>query len=209
MSALASQRRVDTEALRPLMPVAAVLRHFGIEAAKEKGRIRCPVHAGENSQVLSYDATRWHCFNCEAGGDVFDLVMALRGCGFREALAVIAELAGLAVAGLPRIDRAEIARRETIARRRAALRRWRVERLRQFLNLVGDLGRDADQLGAYYAERERRDDPDRWRLLGALHWDLTRAEYMAALLSTTDEGKWAELWLAEQRGELLTPGDLA
>lgn len=204
-----SATRVDTDAMRKAVPVAAALRSLGVEAPKEKGRCRCPVHNGENGQALSYDASRWHCFVCGAGGDVYALVMSVHRCGFREALAVVADLAGVGVDGLPTIDRGELERREKITRRREALRRWRGERLGAFLDLVGTLGRDADRLGVWYAAPERRGDPERWRLLGSLHWDLTRAEYMAALLSTEDEAKWAELWLAEQRGDLLRPEDLA
>lgn len=208
MSATIARRRIDTDALRPLVPVAAALRHFGIEAPREKGRARCPVHGGENPQALSYDATRWRCFACEAGGDVYALVMAVERCGFHEALAVVAELAGVSVDGMPTIDRREIERRQTIERRREALRRWRNERLRQWNNLIARLSRDADLLGAWYATPERRGDPDRWRILGSVHDDLARAEYVAALLSIEDEERWAALWLAEHDGELLTPEDL-
>jgi hypothetical protein len=49
---------------------------------------RCPVH-DERTASCRVNAKggcwRWKCFGCGAGGDAFDLVMKLEGCGFREA----------------------------------------------------------------------------------------------------------------------------
>lgn len=194
--------RVDTDALRALVPVAMALREHGADVRGERGRCACPIHGGDNPHSFSYDRTRWHCYACGAGGDVYGLVMALRRCDFRTALAGVAELAGVRVDGLPRIERTEIARRDQLTRRRAAMDRWHRERRRRWGNRVGDLGREAARLGAYFAASERRDDPRRWDMLDSVHWDLARAEATLASLSTNDEAEIAELWLAERRGEL-------
>ena len=42
-------------------------------------RGRCPVHGGDNPQsfVVYAEEGRFHCFSCQAGGDVIDLCQAL------------------------------------------------------------------------------------------------------------------------------------
>lgn len=49
----------------------------------------CPVHAERTPSCEvrrgKDGAWRWKCFGCSKGGDVFDLVVALEGCTFREA----------------------------------------------------------------------------------------------------------------------------
>ncbi len=55
----------------------------------------CPVHKGEGPN-LSIDPKRgaFKCFVCDAGGDVIDLVMAVRGSTFPQAVRELAGIAG-------------------------------------------------------------------------------------------------------------------
>lgn len=203
--------RIDLDRLREAVTVADVLCHFGGEASTERGRTRCPVHRGENPTSFSFDARRWHCFACGAGGDAFDLIEELMQCGFREAIAVVAQLAGVSPDGLPKLSAAEVQRRAKIQRRREALRRWRDLRLTEWLHVIAALEREARLLAAHYLDRARdQDDPDGdgWRLLASLHVDLETAELMAAALWPDDEEEWARLWLAEQRHKVPTPGEV-
>jgi hypothetical protein len=142
---------------------------------------------------------------------VFDLVTALTGTAFGEALRIVVRLAGLPVAGLPRAETAKLERRAKIQRRRQALRLWRNTRLTEWLTLIGNLDRESRLLTPRYMDRardEQNSDAEGWRLLASLHTDLQTAEVTAAELSVQDEEQWAELWLAEQRGELLKPEEL-
>ncbi len=204
-------RRIDLDRLREAVTVAEVLCHFGDDLRAERGRTRCPVHDGQNPTSLSFDARRWHCFSCGAGGDVFDLVQALLHCTFPEAIAHAARLAGFSTGRLPTVDPVEVERRAKIQRRREALRRWRGQRLSEWLTLIGNLDREAQRLGAHYMARARdAHDPDGagWRLLASLHADLETAELMAGALSPHDEEEWAQTWLAEQRHQVPTPQEL-
>lgn len=143
-----------------------------------------------------------------SAADLEALWEALHNGTLPEVLAIVEELddpEALAIVG--ELTRAEISCRQTIARRRKALRIWRNGRLNEWLELIDSLSLDAVRMGAYYA-RELRDDPDRWRMLGSLHADLARAKYAAALFGVEDEARWAALWLAERRGELITPEEL-
>ncbi|RLA99263.1 MAG: hypothetical protein DRG55_08105 [Deltaproteobacteria bacterium] len=57
------------------------------------GRTRCFLHGGDNPTSFSYRPDgRWYCFVEGRGGNAVDLVMAARGCGYREALEFLADL---------------------------------------------------------------------------------------------------------------------
>lgn len=64
------------------------LTGFSVFPTGHNYRYRCQFH-GEDREPSGYlyvDEGRYHCFACHAGGDVFDLVIRMRGEGFAEAL---------------------------------------------------------------------------------------------------------------------------
>jgi integrase len=173
MSAAVARRaggRIDLAALREKVTVGDVLRHLGGDVSSETGRCACVLHGGGNVSALSFDRTRWNCFStCARGGDIFELVRLAYGCDFPRAVAIVAELAGVDIEGAPRLERRDVERRQTIQRRREALRRWRDGRLSEWLLIIGNLDADARRLGLYLGDPERCTDADRWRLLASLH----------------------------------------
>ncbi len=71
----------------------------------------CPFHSDRKpSLTVSDEKGFYHCFSCQAHGDVFDFVMETEGLNFREALEQLAGLAGLEVPA-PTPDGAEHAKR--------------------------------------------------------------------------------------------------
>jgi DNA primase len=82
---------IDFDAIKRRVAMSAVLEHYRIENLKVSGKAhlrgRCPLHGGEGTQTFHVDTAQqvFHCFSCQAGGSVLDFVMAIEGCGLREA----------------------------------------------------------------------------------------------------------------------------
>ena len=58
----------------------------------------CPFHQEKTpSFTVNPRKQFWHCFGCQAGGDVFHFVQRIEGCDFPRALAIVADLAGVPI----------------------------------------------------------------------------------------------------------------
>src|SRR6266566_9188574 len=79
-----------------------VVEEIGLIVALQKsGRSfkgLCPFH---NERTPSFhvfaESQNWHCFGCNEGGDVFTFVQKQQGLEFRDALAYLAEKAGVSI----------------------------------------------------------------------------------------------------------------
>ncbi len=56
----------------------------------------CPFHQEKTpSFIVNEDRQTYHCFGCGQGGDIFSFVMEMENMGFREALELLADKAGV------------------------------------------------------------------------------------------------------------------
>lgn len=104
--------RIDWPAVRDridLAPIATALLGPAPGRRGERGRRlwwRCPFHDDPNpSWMVDPGKPWWRCYGCGAHGDVVDLVMRLRGAGFREAVEWIADQTGLAIPARERVQK--------------------------------------------------------------------------------------------------------
>ncbi len=131
----------------------------------------CPFH-NEKTASFNVNAGRqmFHCFGCEAGGDVFSFLMRMEGLSFPEAVQRLAERAGVPIEEQPRSPAEErlIQEREALLRLSQAVADFYHRHLldgeegaaaRHYLRRRGYQGESVRQFGLGYA-------PDRWRALG-------------------------------------------
>jgi hypothetical protein len=66
----------------------AYLAEHGVDVEPRSGwqKLRCPFHGDRHASAgVNVDLGRFRCFGCDLAGDVYDLIRAETGCGFREA----------------------------------------------------------------------------------------------------------------------------
>ena len=195
--------QIDLDALRAIVTIPAVLAKYGVPITGR--RTRCPIHGGDNPTAFSVtdDGQRFHCFACGAGGDVFELVKRLDGCDFALAVAVVTEFSGYTPGTAPKLTAAEAARHAEVARRRAALKRWRNTRLVQLCDAIRVLTDNAEWIGQQLCQVRARGQGEAveslwWEKLEETHTQLAVAEWMTAQLEDANEREWLRLWLDER-----------
>ncbi|MCU1327484.1 MAG: dnaG [Bryobacterales bacterium] len=91
--------RYDRERVKAGADIATIV--LGYLPLRSVSRVRrvapCPFHHEKTASFsVSTDRQRFHCFGCEADGDVFDFVQRIEGLsGFTDAVRRVAELAGI------------------------------------------------------------------------------------------------------------------
>jgi DNA primase len=131
----------------------------------------CPFHS-EKTPSFNVNPGRglFHCFGCGAGGSIFDFVMRIEGCGFPEAVRVVAEKSGIPIPVVEETeDHKKIARdRDNVLR----LNEWAAE----FFELQLNESEAGAAARAYIRSRGIKDEtaklfrlgyaPDSWDALG-------------------------------------------
>lgn len=88
---------VDFRAVKDAVSLAEVLRAYRVDwlKARRPGQLqgRCPIHRGDRADAfhVSVSKNAFHCFACQAGGNVLDFVAAMERCSVREAALRLAQ----------------------------------------------------------------------------------------------------------------------
>ncbi len=90
-------------AIRTRLSPVDLFHRYGLTDMREIGRGRwagkCPFHDDDSPSLYVYTADandmHWHCFGCQAHGDVFDLARRHFGLGFQEVCEGLASVAGV------------------------------------------------------------------------------------------------------------------
>ena len=80
---------VDFKAVKQSVTMEQILGRYGVKL-KESGkelRGRCPIHQGDGTDSFHANTEKnaFHCFSCQAKGNVLDLVAAIEKCSVRDA----------------------------------------------------------------------------------------------------------------------------
>jgi DNA primase len=84
-------RWVDFQAIKEAASLGAVLEHYGVKNLRRRRRDQlegcCPLHGGERGDAFHASLSKnvFHCFACDAKGNVLDFVAAMERCSIREA----------------------------------------------------------------------------------------------------------------------------
>jgi DNA primase len=99
---------VDFGAVKALVSLEAVLRYYhvpGLQGRRDQLIGLCPIHQGkrEDSFRASLRRNVFHCFACQASGNVLDFVAAMEKCSVRQAALHLQRWFSLAVPSEPAV----------------------------------------------------------------------------------------------------------
>jgi DNA primase len=80
---------IDFRAVKDAVTIEQVLGRYGVKLKRNGKELRgqCPIHKGEGTDTFhaNTDKNAFHCFSCNAKGNVLDLVAAIEKCSVRDA----------------------------------------------------------------------------------------------------------------------------
>jgi DNA primase len=81
---------VDFREVKEAVSMEAVLRHYqvrGLRRQRSQLQGPCPIHGGERKDSFRARLRKnaFHCFSCQAQGNVLDFVAAIESCSVRDA----------------------------------------------------------------------------------------------------------------------------
>jgi DNA primase len=80
---------VDFKAIKQSVSIEQALGHYGVKLKRsvKELRGRCPIHQGDGTESFHANTEKnaFHCFSCQAKGNVIDFVAAMEKCSVRDA----------------------------------------------------------------------------------------------------------------------------
>jgi DNA primase len=96
---------IDLQAVKDRLSLEDVFVHLGLDYPPKNRRefkILCPVHQEKTPSCSIWPSEqRWWCFGCGEGGDIFDLIAAVKHVDFATAAKELAELASVEASARP------------------------------------------------------------------------------------------------------------
>jgi len=97
---------VDFRAVKEAVSLEAVLRYYqvpGLRRHRSQLEGCCPIHRGQRDDSFRASLSKnvFHCFACQAHGNVLDFVAAMERCSIREAACRLQQWFGVGASGRP------------------------------------------------------------------------------------------------------------
>ena len=86
---------IDIESIKARANILTIVESYGLKPRKAGHTFKscCPFHTEETPSFVIYpDENRFHCFGCQADGDVFGFVMKIESCDFKTGAAKMGDL---------------------------------------------------------------------------------------------------------------------
>lgn len=83
---------VNIQALKGQLDIVDIIgRYTRLQKAGHNFKSLCPFHSEKKPSFMVYpEKQNWHCFGaCNAGGDIFQFVMQIEKCDFKQALNIL------------------------------------------------------------------------------------------------------------------------
>ena len=86
---------INIESIKARVDILTIVESYGLKPRKAGHTFKscCPFHTEKTPSFVIYpDENRFHCFGCQAYGDVFGFVMKIENCDFKTAAAKVGDL---------------------------------------------------------------------------------------------------------------------
>jgi DNA primase len=100
------------EQVRQAIDIVDLLSKYNLQIRRQgRGYVAlCPWHDDSRPSLqINPERQSWKCWPCDIGGDIFSFVMKMEGVDFPEALAMLADRAGITIAKPSRVEQHEAA----------------------------------------------------------------------------------------------------
>src|ERR1039458_4739084 len=95
---------VDFKAVKQSVTMEQILGRYAVKLKKsgKELRGRCPIHQGDGTDSFHANTEKnaFHCFSCQAKGNVLDLVAAIEKCSVRDAALKLKDWFPVSVSGI-------------------------------------------------------------------------------------------------------------
>ena len=86
---------MDVETIKQCADIVSVVENYAIKLKKAGHDFKglCPFHKERNPSFTVYpEEKRYHCYGCQAAGDVIGFVMKIENCDFKSAVLKVGEI---------------------------------------------------------------------------------------------------------------------
>ena len=86
---------IDIEAIKQCADIVTVVENYAVKLKKAGHDFKglCPFHKEKTPSFIVYpEEKRYHCYGCQADGDVIGFVMKIENCDFKSAVLKVGEI---------------------------------------------------------------------------------------------------------------------